>query len=112
MIIRAAGATTGSLPMEFTAASGYIGLQIGSAYDVVRICNLTADSGKGLTHALIAQAIEKIPAHKRSNLKMAMNRRSQRQLQASRTATTTTGAPAPFPVESHNVPIIVITVTW
>lgn len=107
VIQRVAGSTTGTLPMFYTAASGYLGFQIGSANDVVRIANLTADSGKGLTDDLIAQAIEKIPAHKRANLRMAMSRRSQRQLQQSRTATTTTGSPAPFPVESHDVPIIV-----
>lgn len=105
-IQRAAGSSTGTYPMDYTAASGYLGFQIGSANDVVRIANLTADSGKGMTDILVANAIELVPAHKRANLRMAMNRRSQKQLQASRTATSTTGAPAPFPVESHGVPIV------
>jgi len=104
VVQRVAGAT-GTLPMLYTAASGYLGFQIGSANDVVRIANLTADSGKGLTDDLIAQAIEKIPAENRPYLRAALSRRSQRQLQQSRTATTTTGAPAPFPTESHNVPL-------
>lgn len=105
VIQRAAGSSTGTLPMEYIAGSGYLGFQIGSAFDVARICNLTADSGKGLTDDLIADAIALIPAHKRPNLRLAMSRRSQKQLQKSRTATTTDGAPAPFPTESHNVDI-------
>lgn len=107
VIQRVAGSATGTLPMFYTAASGYLGFQIGSAYDVARICNLTADSGKGLTDALISQAIEKIPAHNRPFLRIAMNRRSQAQLQQSRTATNSTGTPAPFPQESFGVPIVV-----
>jgi len=107
VVQRVAGSSTGTLPMLYTAASGYLGFQIGSANDVVRICNLTAQAGKGLTDDLIAQAIEKIPSENRPYLRAAMSRRSQRQLQSSRTATTTSGAPAPFPTESFGVPIIV-----
>jgi len=86
--------------------SAYIGLQIGTAYSAVRIANLTADSGKGLTDALIATAMAKFPASK-GPTHIVANRRSLMQLQRSRTATNSTGAPAPFPTESFGVPIIV-----
>lgn len=85
---------------------GYLGLQMGSTYDAVRIANLTADSGKGLTDALIAQGIEKFPASKSPNL-IVMSRRSLSQLQQSRTSYSPTGTPAPFPVEAFGIPIVV-----
>lgn len=106
-VVPMAGSSTGRYPAYYVPVSGYVGLQLGSQYGIVRIANLTADSGKGLTDALIAQAIEKIPSHLRSTLRLVMNRRSQRQLQASRTATTATGSPAPFPEEAFGVPVIV-----
>jgi hypothetical protein len=102
---RIAGAT-GFYPGLWTAITGWLGLQMGSIYSVVRIANLTEDSGKGLTDALVAKALEKFPATRGPSF-IAMNRRSLRQLQSSRTATSPTGAPAPFPADSHNIPIIV-----
>ncbi len=93
-------------PVYMTPIAAYCGLQIGSAYSAVRIANLTADSGKGLTDALIATAISKFPASKPPT-HIAMNRRSLMQLQKSRTATNSTGAPAPFPTESFGIPIVV-----
>lgn len=90
----------------FTSILGYLGLQIGASYSAVRICNLTEDSGKGLTDDLIAEAMEKFPSGYGPSL-IAMNRRSLRQLQNSRTATNVTGAPAPFPQDAFGVPIIV-----
>lgn len=107
VITRIAGSSTGTFPAYYVPISGYVGFQIGGAATAVRICNLTEDSGKGLTDVLIANAIEKVPTHYRPYLKLFINRRSQRQLQASRTATTATGTPAPFPEESFGVPIIV-----
>ena len=91
----------------YTPIMGWLGLQVGSIYCAVRICNLTEDANKGLTDKLIAKAIRKLPVDKRNNLVLAMSRRSEEQLQSSRTATTTTGAPAPFPTESHQVSIVV-----
>lgn len=82
----------------------YPGLQVASKYSVARIKKLTADSGKGLTDALIAQLLSKFPVGFKPDY-LFMSRRSLMQLQASRTATSTTGAPAPFPSESHGVPI-------
>lgn len=82
------------------------GLQFKSQHHAVRIKKLTTDSGKGLTDALVAQAISKFPANVFPDV-MFMSRRSLFQLQTSRTATNATGAPAPIPVESHGVPIAV-----
>lgn len=97
---------TGTYPAYYTPISAWMGLQIGSALSAGRICNLTEDSGKKLTDALLAQVIEKFPAGRGPNL-LVMNRRSLRQLQASRTATNPTGAPAPFPSEAFGIPIVV-----
>lgn len=84
----------------------YPGLQVGNKYAIARIRDLTADSGKGLTDALIAQLLEKYPVGYKPDY-LFMNRRSLRQLQSSRTATNPTGAPAPFPSESFGIPIVV-----
>lgn len=84
----------------------YPGLQVASRLSIVRIKKLTADTGKGLTDDLIAQALMKFPTGIMPDA-MFMSRRSLAQLQDSRTATNPTGAPAPFPVESHQVPILV-----
>lgn len=84
----------------------YVGVAVGSTNSVVRIKNLTAQSGKGLTDTLIAQAILKFPAAVRPDA-IFVSRRSLGQLQASRTAHNATGAPAPFPTESQGIPVIV-----
>jgi len=105
-VIDAIDASSKHFPAYYTPGTGHTGLQIGSAYSFGRICNLTADSGKGLTDDLISTAISKFPANKKPTV-MAMSRRSLRQLQQSRTATNPTGAPAPFPTESFGIPIIV-----
>lgn len=90
----------------YTPGGLWLGLQVGSAYDLGRIANLTEDSGKGLTDDLVAQLLSAYPVGKMPT-HLAMSRRSLRQLQQSRTATNVTGAPAPFPTESHGVPIVV-----
>jgi hypothetical protein len=85
------------------------GLQVGSLQSLVRIKKLTADAGKGLTDALINQALAKFPTGTQPDV-VLMTRRSLQQLQASRTATSDTGKPAPFPTEiagiaGVNIPI-------
>ena len=86
-VIQKAGATTGTYPALYTPITGWVGLQIGGAYSVGRICNLTAQAGKTLTDALIAQLIATFPAGK-GPTHLAMNRRSLFQLQAARTEPT------------------------
>lgn len=85
---------------------GWFGFQVGSTYDVVRICNITDEEGKGITDDLIAEAISKFPAGKGPSF-ILMNRITHAQLRKSRTATNPSGAPAPFPKESYDVEIIV-----
>ena len=105
-IVRTSGSTTGTFPSYYTAVTGYCGLIYGSSYSAGRIANITEDSGKGLTDALIAEALSKFPAGRGPNM-LAMNRRSLFQLQNSRTSTNATGTPAPFPQQAFGVPIIV-----
>lgn len=100
------GTDNKTFPAFYTPACTWLGVQVGSAYDIGRIANLTADSGKGLTDDLIAQLLERFPVG-RAPSHLLMSRRSLRQLQDSRTATNPTGAPAPFPQEAFGVPIIV-----
>jgi len=105
-IIKAAGSGTGSFPAYYTPVSSWVGIQIGSSYSLGRICNITEDSGKGLTDDLISAALSKFPAGRGPTF-VAMNRRSLGQLQQSRTATSPTGAPAEFPSAVHGLPVIV-----
>lgn len=106
MRVERAGSSAGRFWALAHAIHGWAGLKIGTTYSAVRIANLTADSGKGLTDSLISQALEKFPANRGPNY-IVMNRRSMGQLQRSRTATNPTGAPAPFPTEAFGVPVIV-----
>jgi hypothetical protein len=100
-VLDAAGAPYTAYVQELLARPG---LQVASKYATARIKKLTADSGKGLTDALVADLLSKFPVgHKPDYL--FMSRRSHKQLQSSRTATNPTGSPAPFPTESHGIPI-------
>ncbi len=92
-------------PAYYTPASAWCGLQIGGAHDVVRICNLTAQAGKGLTDDLIYDALELFPGERKPT-HIVMGRRSLKQLRKSRTATNATGTPAPLPTEVEGIPII------
>lgn len=105
-IVERAGSSNGNFPALYVPICAWTGLKIGSTRSAARICNLTADSGKGLTDDLIARALALFPIDAMPNL-IAMNRRSWRQLQNSRTATNPTGAPAPFPQDSFGFPIVV-----
>lgn len=95
------------IPAYGVNVSAYVGMQNADAYSAVRICNLTEDSGKGLTDDLIAEAYALFPAD-RPPTHIVMNRRSLKQLKQSRTATNPTGAPAPRPVDSDGTPIVVV----
>ena len=85
---------------------GWLGFQAGNSYSAVRIANITNETGKGLTDALIAEAISRFPSG-RGPTHILCNRTTQMQLQKSRTATSPTGAPAPFPTEVQGVPLVV-----
>jgi hypothetical protein len=105
-IIRTAGSSSGHFGSYWTPVTGYCGLIYGSAYSAGRLCNLTEDSGKGLTDDLLSQLLETFPSGRGPNM-LVMSRRSLGQLQRSRTATNPTGQPAPFPDSAFGVPIIV-----
>jgi hypothetical protein len=94
-------------PAYYTPGCAWVGLQIGGAFDAVRICNLTEDSGKGLTDDLIYEAMSRFPGERRPT-HILMNRRSKRQLRKSRTATNALGTPAPLPMEVDGVPILTL----
>lgn len=93
-VIEAAGSVTGTLPKYYTPITGWLGLQIGSAYSVGRICNI--DSAKPLTDDLIYEGLAKFPAGRKPNL-LVCNGAARELLRKSRTATNATGAPAPLP---------------
>ena len=105
-VVQQVAGSTGFYSAYYTPIEAWVGLQVGSIYSVGRIINVTADSGKGLTDALIASAIEQFPAARGPSV-IAMNRRSLSQLQSSRTATNATGQPAPFPAEAFGIPVVV-----
>lgn len=93
--------------------SSYLGLQTASPHSVVRICNLTADSGKTLTDAKMNAALRLFPANFRPDA-IFMSRRSNQQLQDSRTVTLYgqgTTRPnqelvAPKPTSFEGIPIV------
>lgn len=70
----------------------------------VRIANLEDDNTKGLSDALVAEALSKFHVGMYPDV-LFCNRQQHYRLQAGRTATNPTGAPAPFPTESHGIPI-------
>jgi hypothetical protein len=81
------------------------GLQFTRKYAAGRIKNITADTGKGCTDALISQLLAAFPVGLPPDY-LFMSRRSLQQLQASRTAVNPTGSPAPIPNESFGIPIL------
>lgn len=104
-------------PGEVADLASWIGLQQASKHSVVRIKNLTADSGKGLTDALLASAMDLAPAGWMPDA-IFMSRRSRTQLRAARSAVTalrgdgktgTLGGGAayvPTPTDFEGIPII------
>lgn len=101
-----AGSVSGNYDAMRTPVLFWGGCQVATSLDLARICNLSAQTGKGLTDDLLADLIALFPAG-RGPTHLVMNRQSHKQLQQSRTATNATGAPAPFPTEAFGVPIVV-----
>lgn len=96
--------STKKLAAYMTPIEGWLGLQIGGAYDVGRLANVDDGSYK-LTDDLLSELFGLFPDDRPPNL-ICMNKRSRRQLQQSRTAVNVTGAPAPWPTEWEGIPII------
>jgi len=84
----------------------YVGIQLVNPFAIGQIKNLTADSGKGLTDALLYEFLDKWPSGLKPD-NLFMTKRSRRQLRDSRTATNPTGAPAPQPDNFENIPIMI-----
>jgi hypothetical protein len=101
--------STKSFMKYMTVFTCYPGFQVQSLRTVVRIKKLTADNGKGLTDALLNQALALFPPGRGPN-HILMALRSNQQLQTARTATSPSGAPAPWPnsilgVDGSTIPI-------
>lgn len=92
--------------------TAWIGLQCVNKYAIGRIKKATADSGKGVTDAKIAELLSKFPVGERPT-HLLMSRRSAFQLQISRTMTASTkqeaftGILPGVPTESFGIPIII-----
>jgi hypothetical protein len=92
------------LAAYMTPIEGWLGLQIGGAYDVGRLANV--DNGSyALTDDLLSELFALFPEDRPPNL-IVMNKRSRKQLQQSRTATSPSGSPAPWPTEWEGIPIV------
>lgn len=93
-------------PAYYTPGCSWVGLQIGGARSVARICNIDAGANS-VDDDMIYEAMSLFPAG-RPPTRILMGRRSKKQLRASRTATNATGAPAPMPTEVEGVPITTV----
>jgi hypothetical protein len=78
--------TVSGVPSYMADLIGFMGCQFINPYGLCRIKKLTADSGKGLTDALIAQALAKFPVGVVPDA-IFCSRRSLQQLQLSRSLT-------------------------
>lgn len=83
----------------------WAGLQVRSQNCIGRIKKLTADSGKGLTDALLADLLGAFPTGWAPDA-FFLSRRSLKQLKKSRTATNATGKEAPTPTDYEGIPLI------
>lgn len=100
-------------PGEVADLASWVGLQCASINSVVRIKNLTTETGKGLTDTLIADALDKFPTGYTPDA-IFMSRRSRTQLRKSRTVVLQGSGGlrpnqptiAPTPVEYEGIPII------
>lgn len=95
--------------------SSYVGLQIAAPWSILRICNVTGDSSKTLSDAMIAAAKQIMPTEFTPTV-CFMSKRSRFQLQTSRTVTLfgsgterpNQGLIAPAPLtDADGVPIVV-----
>jgi hypothetical protein len=99
-------ASGGNFSAYRVTLGGWFALQIGSTYDVARICNLDGTSDDLLTDDLLAAGISKFAASRQPNM-IVMNRTALKELRDNRTASNPTGAPAAFPTEAFGIPIVV-----
>lgn len=92
--------------------TAWVGLQCANRYAIGRLKNCTADSGKGVTDARIADLLSRFPVGSRPT-HLLMSRRSAYQLQISRTMTASTkqeaytGILPGTPTEAFGIPIVI-----
>lgn len=106
-------ANGGKLTAYVAGLNAWIGLQIAHENVARRICNLTAEVGKGLTDALLAQLLATFPVGYRPDA-IFLSRRSCTQLQTSRTVVLQgqgrnrpdQPVVAPRPTEYEGVPLV------
>jgi hypothetical protein len=96
-------ASSNPLPGRVADLIGWIGLQIGNVNCVRRVCNLTADSGKGLTTDLLADLLNSFPVGYRPDA-IYMSRRSR--LQLMKDMQTPERPVIALPTEYDGIPII------
>lgn len=96
------GTNNKPIPGEVADLEGWIGLVIKHKASVVRICNITADAGKGVTDELLGAAIDLLPTKMKPDV-WFMSKRSRTQLRLSR-STPETVYPN-MPTESNGIPI-------
>lgn len=92
-------------PAYYTPIQGWIGLQVGSAYDIVRIANITQEDGHTLDDDLLSMAMELFPSGKQPT-HIAMHRKLRGQLQRSRSSFNDLGKPAALPTDFEGIPIV------
>jgi len=105
-----------SLTCWLNSLSGYVGVQWVNKYAVGRLKDITADSGKTATDAMIGTWLSKYPVGLKPDV-LFMSRRTSMQLQTARSATSITNSSpkannggdvwAPEPVSSNGIPIVV-----
>jgi len=98
------GANGLAMPGSIADLEGWIGLQLAHKASAFRICNLTAQSGKGLTDALVGTALDLMPTGIQPDV-LFMSKRSRAQLRVSRS--TPENVFPDMPTESNGVPIMV-----
>lgn len=84
---------------------GLPGIRLANKNVAIRIKNLGTDSGKGLSDAVLFDALKLATDLGISPNAILLNGRSHEQWRAGRTATTTTGAPAPLPRDFEGIPV-------
>lgn len=92
------------IPGEVADLEGWIGLVIKHKASVVRVCNITAQAGKGVTDRLLGEAIDLLPTKMQPDV-WFMSARSRTQLRLSRS--TPERIYPDMPTESNGIPIVV-----
>ena len=93
------------LPMYYTPATAWVGLQLGSAQSVARLANIEAAT-TALDDDKMYDLIKLFPSERQPNM-FVMNRAALASIRKARTATSPSGAPAARPSEIDGIPIVV-----